>query len=70
MGERYIVYGFIVGTGPCANLADAQLKRTDKTSVKPFGKSHHRYVHSLRTKEVIAMRKQAAYLRQALADLK
>ena len=23
--ERYIVYGFVVGTGPCANLASKQL---------------------------------------------
>ena len=30
--ERYIVYGFVVGTGPCATLADAQLKRVALSS--------------------------------------
>ena len=49
--ERYIVYGLVVGTGPCATLADAQLKRTDKTSVKPFGKEHHRFGYRLRSKK-------------------
>ena len=34
------------------------------------GPNNARYTNGLRTKEVIAIRKQAAYLRQALDDLK
>ena len=30
-----------------------------------FGKSHHRYVHGLKTKEVVAMRKLLAEMGQA-----
>jgi hypothetical protein len=33
-----------------------------------FGKSHHRYVHGLRTQEVIAMRKLVAEMSKSLKD--
>ena len=34
-----------------------------------FGKSHHRYVHGLRTKKVIAMRKLLWKMDKSLKDL-
>lgn len=34
-----------------------------------LGKSHHRYVHGMRTKEVIAMRKVVAEMKKSLGDL-
>jgi hypothetical protein len=34
-----------------------------------FGMNHHRYVHGLRTKEVIAMRKLAAEMHKSLRGL-
>jgi hypothetical protein len=34
-----------------------------------FRKSQHRYVHGLRTKELIAMRKRAAQIAQSLEDM-
>jgi len=43
------------------NLRNGRCKRHGGASTGPkdqtFGKNHHRYVHGLRTKEVIAMRK-------------
>jgi len=43
------------------NLHNGRCKRHGGASTGPtnqtFGRSHHRYVHGLRTKEVIAMRK-------------
>jgi hypothetical protein len=34
-----------------------------------FGKNHHRYVHGLRTSEVITMRKMLAEMNSSLKDL-
>ena len=55
------------------NLRNGRCKRHGGASTGPinqtFGTSHHRYTNGLRTKEAIAIRKQAAYLRRALADL-
>ena len=43
------------------NIRNGRCKRHGGASTGPinqaFGKDHHRYVHSLRTKELIAMRK-------------
>ena len=33
-----------------------------------FGKNHHRYVHGLRTKKVVAMRKMLAEMDKSLED--
>ena len=45
------------------NIRNGRCKRHGGASTGPtiqtFGKSHHRYIHGLRTKEVIAMRKLA-----------
>ena len=38
-------------------------------TIQTFGKSHHRYVHGMRTKEVIAMRKVVAEMKKSLGDL-
>lgn len=35
--ERHIVYCFVAGTGPCANLAGNQPETVTKASVKLFG---------------------------------
>jgi len=35
----------------------------------PFGKNHHRYVHGLRTQEVIIIRKLAADMNKSLKNL-
>ena len=35
-------------------------------AIQTFGKSHHRYVHGLRTKEFVAVRKLVTDMRQAL----
>jgi len=52
------------------NLHNGRCKRHGGASTGPtnqaFGKSHHRYVHGLKTKEVIAMRKLVTDMRQAL----
>ena len=43
------------------NVRNGRCKRHGGAStgptIKTYGKNHHRYVHGLRTKEVIAMRK-------------
>ena len=36
---------------------------------QPYGKDHHRYVHGLRTKELIAMRKLLSKMDKSLKDL-
>ena len=52
------------------NLRNGRCKRHGGASTGPknqaVGKNHHRYVHGLRTKEVIAMRKLVTDMRQAL----
>jgi len=55
------------------NLRNGRCKRHGGASKGPtiqtFGKSHHRYVHGMRTKEVIAMRKVVAEMKKSLGDL-
>jgi len=55
------------------NLGNARCKRHGGASTGPtnpaFGKSHHRYVHGLRTKEVIAMRKLVKEINKTLKTL-
>jgi hypothetical protein len=52
------------------NIRNGRCKRHGGASTGPinqtFGKSHHRYVHGLRTKEVIIMRKLAAQMNKSL----
>jgi len=54
------------------NNRNGRCKRHGGESTGPinqaFGKNHHRYVHGLRTKEVIAMRKLLAGLTQSIID--
>ena len=54
------------------NLRNGRCKRHGGASTGPinqtFGKSHHRYVHGLRTREVIILRKLLASLTQSLVD--
>jgi hypothetical protein len=49
------------------NIRNGRCKRHGGDSTGPinqaFGKSHHRYVHGLRTKEVVAMRKMLFSMR-------
>tara|TARA_B110000211_G_C13760999_1_gene413145 strand:+ start:237 stop:515 length:279 start_codon:yes stop_codon:yes gene_type:complete len=56
------------------NIRNGRCKLHGGASTGPInpacGPRNARYTNGLRTKEAIAMRKQAAYLRQALADLK
>ena len=55
------------------NLGNGRCKRHGGASTGPinqtFGKNHHRYVHGLKTKEVIAMRKLAAEMTKSFIDL-
>jgi len=55
------------------NMRNGRCKRHGGASTGPtiqtFGKSHHRYVHGMRTKEVIAMRKVVAEMKKSLGDL-
>ena len=55
------------------NIRNGRCKRHGGASTGPtiqtFGKSHHRYVHGMRTKEVIAMRKVVAEMKKSLGDL-
>ena len=55
------------------NIRNGRCKRHVGASSGPinqtFGKDHHRYVHGLRTKEVIAMRKLAADMNKSLKNL-
>jgi hypothetical protein len=55
------------------NLRNGRCKRHGGASTGPinqtFGKSHHRYVHGLRTKEVIIIRKLVADLHESLKGL-
>ena len=54
------------------NNRNGRCKRHGGASTGPnnqvFGKNHHRYVHGLKTKEVIAMRKLLAGLTQSIID--
>ena len=54
------------------NIRNGRCKRHGGASTGPinqtFGKSHHRYVHGLKTKKVIAMRKLLAGLTQSIID--
>ena len=54
-------------------IRNGRRKRHGGASTGPtnqtFGKSHHRYVHGLRTKEVIAIRKLAAQINKSMTDL-
>ena len=53
------------------NLRNGRCKRHGGASTGPinqtFGKDHHRYVHGLRTKEIIAMRKLLAEMGRPLS---
>ena len=55
------------------NIPNGRCKRHGGASTGPtnqtFGKSHHRYVHGLRTKEVIVMRKLLSEMNKSLRDL-
>jgi hypothetical protein len=55
------------------NIRNGRCKRHGGDSTGPinqtFGKSHHRYVHGLRTKEVIIIRKLLSKLDKSLKDL-
>jgi len=55
------------------NLRNGRCKRHGGASTgatnQAFGRDHHRYVHGLRTQEVIAMRKLAAQINKAMKDL-
>ena len=55
------------------NIRNGRCKRHGGDSTGPinqaFGKSHHRYVHGLRTKEVIIIRKLVADMHKSLNDL-
>ena len=55
------------------NIRNGRCKRHGGASTGPnnqaFGKDHHRYVHGLRTKEVIAMHRLAAEVRMSLRSL-
>jgi len=51
--------------GRCKRHGGASTGPTNQT----FGKNHHRYVHGLRTKEVIAVRKLVAVMNKSLKNL-
>ena len=55
------------------NIRNGRCKRHGGASTGPInqaiGKNHHRYVHGLRTKEVIAMRELATEINKSLKDL-
>jgi hypothetical protein len=55
------------------NIRNGRCKRHGGASTGPInqssGKSHHRYVHGLRTKEVIAMRKLLSEINESLKPL-
>jgi hypothetical protein len=55
------------------NLRNGRCKRHGGASTGPinqtFGKNHHRYVHGLRTKEVIIIRKLVADMHKSLRGL-
>ena len=55
------------------NIRNGRCKRHGGASTGPinqtFGKSHHRYVHGLRTKETIIIRRLVAKMRKTLKDL-
>jgi len=54
------------------NIRNGRCKRHGGASTGPinqtFGKDHHRHVHGLRTKEVVAMRKLLAEMDTPLKD--
>jgi len=55
------------------NIRNGRCKRHGGASTGPinqtFGKDHHRYVHGLRTKEVIILRKLVADMHKSLRGL-
>ena len=55
------------------NIRNGRCKRHGGASTGPinraFGKDHHRYVHGLRTKEIIAMRKLISKMHSSLKAL-
>ena len=55
------------------NIRNGRCKRHGGASTGPinqtFGKDHHRYVHGLRTKEVIIIRKLVADMHESLKGL-
>ena len=55
------------------NIRNGRCKHHGVASTGPinqtFGKNHHKYVHGLRTKEVITVRKLAAEMTKSLKDL-
>jgi len=55
------------------NLRNGRCKRHGGASTgatnQAFGRDHHRYVHGLRTKEVIAMRKLVAEMNKSLKGM-
>ena len=62
--------------GPCkhkGNIRNGRCKHHGGASTGPinqtFGKNHHRYVHGLRTKEILIIRKLLSKLDKSLKDL-
>ena len=55
------------------NVRNGRCKRHGGASTGPinqtFGKNHHRYVHGLRTKEILIIRKLLSKLDKSLKDL-
>ena len=56
--------------GTCRHKGNIRNGRYKLHGGASTGPRNARYTNGLRTKEAIAMRKQAAYLRQVLSDLK
>ena len=54
-----------IRNGRCKRHSGAFIGPTNQT----FGKSHHRYVHGLRTQEVITIRKLVAEMNKSLRGL-
>ena len=54
------------------NIRNSRCKRHGGDSTGPisqtYGKNHHRYVHGLKTKEVVAMRQLLSAMLQTLQD--
>ncbi len=55
------------------NIRNGRCKRHGGASTGPinqtFGKSHHRHVHGLRTKEIVAMRKLLAEMNNSFKEI-
>ena len=55
------------------NIHNGRCKRhggaSNGPTIQAYGRNHHRYVHGLRTKEVIGMRKLLSEMSNSLIDL-